>query len=153
MQRNLKHWWLSVIQVRNIYLLLEFSFSTWGKRDPIFTILTVPISPTAIPRLDSPGPESNLNSLTQQMRCASGSPQLDWHRPESKSQLTSFSKSPSSLPIASGPDIIHTPVSFPIWGYSYNLCDCHILCTWVWTVLNVCTCTQLNSSKSNQTEW
>ena len=36
---------------------------------------------------------------------------LAWPRVES--QLTSFSKSPNSQPIASGHDVIHTPVSFP----------------------------------------
>ena len=56
-------------------------------------------------------------------------------------------------PIASGHDVIHTPVSFPIWGFYYDICDCYILCTQVWTVVNVCTCTKPNSSKSNQTEW
>ena len=38
-------------------------------------------------------------------------------RPRVESQLTSFSKSPNSQPIASEHDIIHTPVTFPIWGF------------------------------------
>ena len=76
-------------------------------------------------------------------------------RPRVKSQLTSFSKSPNSLPIASGHDVIPTPVHFPIWGFYYDICDCYILSARAWTVLNVCTCTctKPNSSKSNQTEW
>ena len=50
----------------------------------------------------------------------------------------SFSKSLKSQPIASGHDIIHTPVLFPIRGFYYDICDCHILCARAWTVLNVC---------------
>ena len=51
-----------------------------------------------------------------------------------------FSKYPNSQPIASGHDIIHTPVSFPIWGLLWQLwlsyplhasVDCtQCLCTW-----------------------
>ena len=82
-----------------------------------------------------------LYYLTQQMCCASRSRQLDWPGlawPRVGSQLTSFSKSPNSQPIASGHDVIHTPVPFSIWGFYYDICDCHILCTQAWTVLNVC---------------
>ena len=43
------------------------------------------------------------------------------------------------------------PSPFPIWGFYYDICDCHILCAWA--VLNVCTCTKPNSSKPNHTEW
>ena len=49
-------------------------------------------------------------------------------RPRVKSQLTSFSKSPNSQPIASGHDVTHTPVLFSIWGFYNDICDCHILC-------------------------
>ena len=38
-------------------------------------------------------------------------------RPRVGSQLTSFLKSPNSQPIASGQDVIHTPVLFPIWVF------------------------------------
>ena len=104
-----------------------------------------------LPRTATP---TNWLQLTHR---ASHSPKLDWTRPESKSQLTSFSKSPNSLPIASGHDVILIPVPVPIWGFHYDICDCHILWTRAWTVLNVCTytctCTKPNSSKSNQTEW
>ena len=33
----------------------------------------------------------------------------------------SFSKYPNSQPIAFGHDVIHTPVSFPIWGFYYDI--------------------------------
>ena len=46
---------------KHLYLLLDFSFSTQGERDTIFTMLTVPTLLTANPQLDCPGPESNLN--------------------------------------------------------------------------------------------
>ena len=59
-------------------------------------------------------------------------------RPRVKSQLTSFSKSPNSQPITSGHDVIYTPVTFPIWGFYNDICDCLILCTRAWTALNVC---------------
>ena len=47
------------------------------------------------------------------------------------------------------------PSSFPIWGFYFDICDCHILRARAWTVLNVCTCTctKPNNSKPNQTEW
>ena len=52
--------------------------------------------------------------------------------------INSFSKSPNSQPITPGHDVIHTPVPFSIWGFYNDICDCHILCAWAWTVLNVC---------------
>ena len=61
--------------------------------------------------------------------------QLDW--PTIKTQLTSFSKSQNSQPIASRNDVIHTPAQF-ISGVYYDNCDCHILCAQTWTVPNVC---------------
>ena len=62
--------------------------------------------------------------------------QLDW--PTVETQLTFIFKSPNSRPIASGHDVIPTPVSYPIWGLlwrlwlssatSVNCSQC--LCTW-----------------------
>ena len=46
MQGNPKHWRLSIVQVRNVYQLLDFRFSTQGERDIIFTMLTVLSDPT-----------------------------------------------------------------------------------------------------------
>ena len=83
------------------------------ERHTIFTMLTIPTSPA----VNSPA----------------------WlARPWVKYQLTAFSKWPNAQSITSGHDVIHTPVSFPIWGFYHDICDCHILCAWVWTVLNVC---------------
>ena len=55
-------------------------------------------------------------------------------------QLTCFSKYPNSQPVASRHDVIHTPVSFPIWGLLWHLwlsyplranVNCtQCLCTW-----------------------
>ena len=61
-----KHWQLTLVQVWNVYWLLEFSFSTRGERDTIFTMLTVSSDPTNTrephsTQLDSPRPASNLN--------------------------------------------------------------------------------------------
>ena len=57
-------------------------------------------------------------------------PHPSWTDP-AQSQISTncfFQKSPNSQPIASGHDVIHTPVQFPIWGFYYDICDCHILC-------------------------
>ena len=67
MQRNTKHWRLSVVQVENVHFLLDFSFSTQKERDKFFTMLTVPTSSTV-------NPPSGLA------------------RPRVKSQLTAFFK-------------------------------------------------------------
>ena len=83
----------------------------------------------------------NLNLLTQQTRGASHRPQLDSPRPESqlasrrdKSQLTAFLKKyQNSQPIASGHDVIHTSVPFPIWVFYCDICDCNILRARAWT--------------------
>ena len=89
------------------------------RRDTIFTMLTVLSDPTNALRI--PWPPDGLA------------------RPGFGYQLTYFSKSPNSQPIASGHDVIHTPVLFPIWGFYYDICDCSILCARAWTVLNACT--------------
>ena len=76
--------------------------------------------------------------------------------PRDRSQQTAFFKNhQNSQTLASGHDVIHTPVLFPIWGFYYDICDCHIPRARAWTALNVCTCTctKPNSSKPNQTEW
>ena len=45
-----------------------------------------------------------------------------------------FSKIPqNSQPIASEHNVIHTPVTFSIWGFYYDICDCHILRVRAWT--------------------
>ena len=70
-------------------------------------------------------------------------------QPRVESQLTSFSKSPNSQPIASGHDGIHTPVLFPIWGFYYDISDCHILCArGVNCSQCVCTCTKSRKVQS-----
>ena len=93
----------------------------------------------------------NLNSLTQQTRGASRRPQLVWPRPETNFNWLFFSKiTKISSPSFPGMASSH-PSPFPIWGFYYDICDCHIIrahrnvCT--------CTCTKPNSSKPNQTEW
>ena len=103
-----------------------------------------------------------LFHLTQQTRGASHRPLTGLASSSFKSQLASpsfgsqltafFQNHQESQPIASGHDVIRTPVPFSIWGFYYNICDCHILCARAWTpALNVCTCmcTKLNSSKPN----
>ena len=75
-------------------------------------------------------------------------------RPRVEFQLTFFSKSPNSQPIASGNDAIHTPVQFPIGVFimtfvivisSAHERELYSMCVHMhW---------EPNSSKSNQTEW
>ena len=61
-----------------------------------------------------------------------------WTGPaRSRISTNSFSKSPNSQLIASGHDVIHTPVIFSIWDFYYDICECHIFCARAWTVLNV----------------
>ena len=106
--------------------------------------------PPPTPQLDCPA-QSQISTLWPNKHAAHPvAPSLTGlASPRVKSQLTSFSKSPNSPAIASGHDLIHTPVRFPLCGFYYDICDCHILCARAWTVLNVCTCTCTNSSKSN----
>ena len=76
--------------------------------------------------------------LNYQLDWPTAETQLDW--PTVKTQLTCFSKYPNSQPIASGHDVIHIPVSFPIWGLLWQLwlsyprrvsVNCtQSLCTW-----------------------
>ena len=133
-----KHGRLSLVQVRKVYWLLEFSLSTRGERETLL-LLCWPFH------------------LTPQTRGASRSPQTGLASPSVRSQLTAFFKNhQNSQLFTSGHDVIRTPVSFPIWGFYYDICDCHIHRARAWTpALNVCTCTctKPNSSKPNQTEW
>ena len=79
----------------------------------------------------------NLNSLAQQTRASSRRPQTGMASPRfeyqlaslrDRSQLTAFFKNQqNSHPLASGHDVILTPVSFSISGFYYDICDCHIL--------------------------
>ena len=150
----------------SFFFTFNFSFfSSRKERDTIFTMLTVPtsffsplpswtLSPESKSQLTDPtnarapcSPQTGLASSSFKSQLASSS---------FKSQLTAFFKNhQNSQPIASGHDVIHTPVSLPIWGFYYDICDCHILRERSWTVLNVCscTCTKPSSSKPNQTEW
>ena len=79
------------------------------------------------------------------------SKQLDSSR--SKSQLTAFFKIPKNhSPSLPGMTSFPFPVSFPIRGFYYDICDCHILPVWAWTpALNACpyTCTKPKGSKPN----
>ena len=62
--------------------------------------------------------------------------------PRVKSQLMSFSKSPNSQPIASGHDVIHTPVFFYLGFLLWHLWLSYPLRTSVNCTQCVCTCTK-----------
>ena len=118
-------------------------FSTRGKRDTIFTMLTVPLDPTT----HGAPPRPHWTGLTQVQKYQLASSSF-------KSQLTAFfQKSPKVFsPLLPGMMSFTSPVSFTIWGFYYVICDCHILPARAWTrVLNVCPypCTKPKSSKSN----
>ena len=59
---------------------------------------------------------------------------------ESESQLTAFFKIPKNpSPSFPGMTSFTSTVLFPIQGFYYDICDCHILPTQAWTpALNVC---------------
>ena len=128
-------------------------------------MLTVPTSPFSQLPSWTLGPESESQLTDPTNACTSHSPQTGLASPSFKSQLASprdtyqltaiFKNHQNSQPLASGHDVIHTPVPFPIWCFYHDICDCHVLHAWAWIALNVCTCmcTKLNSSKPNQTEW
>ena len=114
------------------------------EEETIFTMLTAPSDPRT--------------------RGASRRSPLDWPRPGPKNQLASsmfksqltaffFKKSPKILnPSLPGMTSFTSPVLFPIRGFYYDICDCHILPARAWTpALNVCPypCTKPNSSKPN----
>ena len=139
-----KHWRLSLVQVRNVYWLLEFSLRH-EERETQF-LLCWPFHLTQLTRGASPS-STGLASPRLKNQLAS---------PSAKSQLTAFFKNhQNSQPIASGHNLSHTPVTFSIWGFYYDICDCHILRAWALSALNMFTCTYTlpNSYKSNQTEW
>ena len=105
------------VRIRNFYYLLDFYvFNARRERDTIFTMLTVPSDPTT--------------------RCASRRP--NWTRlgsdpnslrPPFKSQLTAFfQKSPKIFsPSLPGKTSFTSPIPFPIQGFYYDICDCHII--------------------------
>ena len=103
-----KHWRLSIVQVQNVYWLIEFSLSTQGERETQL-LLCWPFHLTQQtrgashrPQLDSSRPASNLN----------------WPRPASDlNKLRFFQNHQESQPIASGHDVICTPVSISIWVF------------------------------------
>ena len=129
-------------------------FSTRGERHTIFTMLTVPSDP--ITRGASRRPNwtrliSDLNSLTQQTRALPAVPTgLVKIQIPTNCFFSKITQNPQpSLP---GITSFTSQVLFPIRGFYYNICDCHILPAQAWTpALNVCPypCTKPNSSKPN----
>ena len=77
-----KHWRLSLVQLRNIYYLLEFSLSTRGERHTIFTMLTVPSDPTTPSASHRPQNWTRLVQLQISCNCFSfsKSPRIPAHR-------------------------------------------------------------------------
>ena len=97
-------------------LLLTFRFSTRGERDTIFTMLTVPSDPTT--RGESRRPNwPGLAEAQKSTRFA-----------QVRISTAFFSKiTQNPQPISSRHDIIHIPSPISIWGFYYDICDCHIL--------------------------
>ena len=112
------------------------------ERDTIFTMLSVLSDPTNALRIPLPPrsqsveicrtPWSDFNFVEADKPSVSyivhSQPPAGLALPRVESQLTSFSKSPNSQLIASGHDVIHTPVTFPILRFYYGICDWHIFC-------------------------
>ena len=135
-----KHWRLSWFRYGTFITFLTFSFSTREERDTIFTMLTISTSFFSQPQLNS-RPSVRISTHWPNKRAAhpvvhhwtdlaqvqkSTSPpgsNLNSLRPASDlNSLLFFKNHQNSLPIASGHDVI-----FPIWGFYYDICDCHIL--------------------------
>ena len=132
-----KYWRLSLVRVRNVYkLFLTFSFSTRGEKDTIFTMLTVPTSPTVNSPGELPGPgfKSQLSSPIVESQLAS---------PRFKSQLTVFSKI-TKIPSTSLPGMTSfTPLSISYLGFQlWHLWLSHPLRT------SVNTCTKCRTVQS-----
>ena len=134
---------------------MTFIFSRRGEKDTIFTMLTVPTSPFSQLPCWTFGQESKSQLTDPINPRASRSPQTGLASPRDKSQLSFLQNHQNSQPLVSRHDVIHNEVPFPIWGFYYDICDCHILRARTWTAPNVCTCTctKPNSSKPNQIEW
>ena len=126
-----KHWRLSWFRYGNFITVLIFRFSTRGERDTQFLLCWLfvqrqlsthwPYKRARIPQqttgLASPRFESLLVSSSV------------------KFQLTAFFKIPKN-PSPSLPSMTSytSPVLFPIWGFYYDIYDCHILPARAWTM-------------------
>ena len=143
MHRNpAKHWRLSWFRYETFITFLTFRFSTRGERDTIFTMLTVPSNPKThgcsrrpqlawprrAPKNNSPRLSSNLNSLTQPTHVYSAA--NNWTRLDSNLNKLLFSKYPAQGFRAWRH---HIPSPFPIRGFYYDICDCHIQPARAWT--------------------
>ena len=121
--RNTKHWWLSWFRYETFINFFKLGFSTRGERDTIFLCwlfhLTRQCAPhpldhnwtclAQVRKINSLRLSSNLNSLL----------------------LFKITKNPSaSLP---GMTSFTSPVSFSIWGFYCDICDCYILPARTWT--------------------
>ena len=118
-----------------------FGFSTQGERDTISTMLTVPSNPSTRSTL----PRSNWPGLAEARKSTRFS--------QVQILTLFFQKSPQILsPSLPAMTSFTSPVLFPIRGFYYDICDCHILPTQVWTpALNAClySWTKPYSSKTN----
>ena len=135
-----KHWRLSLVRVRNVYWLLEVSlFDTRRERHNFYYA-----DRSIEPKNASHCP--NWTGLAQAQKSTSlAQRQISTNR-------FFFQKSPKFVAHRFRAWHHSHPSPFPIWGFYYDICDCHILCARAWKpALNVCTrtCTKPNSSKPN----
>ena len=147
-----KHWRLSLFRYETfINFFFTFTFSTRGERDTIFTMLTVSSDPTNARRI----PLATNWTRVVQLKISTNWPNKRAAHPVDPTGLAQvristncfFQKSPK-FPAPRFRAWRHShPSPFSIWGFYYDICDCHIL-------LNVCTymCTKPNSSKPNSSK-
>ena len=110
MQGNTKHWRLSVVLFRyETFINFVTLVFRHEERETQFLLY----DPTNALRI--PWPPRSLSVGI--CRTPWSYPPAGLARCRVKSQLTSFSKSPNSLPIASGHDVINTPVPFSYLGF------------------------------------
>ena len=152
MHRNpAKHWRLSWFRYETFITFITFWFSTRRERERHTQFLLCWLFVQR--QLSTYWP--NKRVCIPQQTTGLASPRFESQHASSslKSQLTAFFKIPKnprlSLP---GMTSFTSPVSFPIRGFYYDICDCHILPARAWTpALNVCPypCTKPKSSKPN----
>ena len=120
------------------FLSLRF-FDTRRERHTIYYYAYFSIWPH---HMQSPPQTTGLASASSENRLASSKPKSQLTRSEFKSQLFFFFFSNSEIlsPSLPGMTSFTSPISFSIWGFYCDICDCHIHPARALTpALNVCT--------------
>ena len=151
-----KHRRLSLVQVRNVYKVFFTLIFRHEDRETQFLLCWLFQHRSSVNPNWTLGPESESQLADPTNARTSRRPQTGLALPSFKSQLNSFFSKSRRNPTHCFRAWRHWhPSRIYIWGFYYDICDCHILRARAWTGLNVCTftCTKPNSSKPYQNEW